>query len=73
MVLLHPNSEGFFCKFKGMRRKGIEGRIQKLYLAGTRTVARAMSRTHFYGSGIWVNVPKGRYNAFFHEQCDRRS
>jgi len=37
------------------------------------TEARAASRTHFYGSGIWVNVPKGRYNAFFREQCDRRS
>jgi len=23
------------------------------------------SRTHFYCSGIWVNVPKGRYDAFF--------
>jgi len=22
-------------------------------------------RTHFYGSGIWVNVPKEHYNAFF--------
>jgi len=51
----------------------MEGRIQKLYLAGTRTVALATSRTHFYSSVIWVNVPKGRYNAFFHEQCDRRS
>jgi len=30
-----------------------------------RTVAHATSRTHFYGSGIWVNVPKGRYDAFF--------
>jgi len=27
-------------------------------------VAHATSRTHFYGSRIWVNVPKGRYNAF---------
>jgi len=38
----------------------MEGRIQQLYLAGTRTEARAASRRHFYGSGIWVNVPKGR-------------
>jgi len=51
----------------------VEGRIQKLFLAGTRTEARAASRTHFYGSGIWVNVPKGRYDTFFREQCDRRS
>jgi len=51
----------------------MKGCIQQLYLAGTRTVARAASRTHFYGSGIWVNISKGRYNAFFHEQCDRRS
>jgi len=43
----------------------MEGRIQKVCLAGTPTVARAASRTHFYSSGIWVNVPKGRYNAFF--------
>jgi len=47
----------------------MEERIQKLCLAGTRTKARAASRTHFYGSGIWVNVPKGR--SFFHEQCDQ--
>jgi len=45
----------------------MEGRIQKLYLAGTRTEARAASRTHFYGSGMWVKVSKYRYNAFFHE------
>jgi len=51
----------------------VEGRTQQLYLAGTRTAAGATSRTHFYGSGIWVNVLKGRYNAFFHEQCGRRS
>jgi len=42
----------------------MEGRIQKLCLASTRTEARAASRTHFYGSGIWINVSK-RYNAFF--------
>jgi len=51
----------------------MEGRIQQLYLAGTRTEARAASRTHFYGSGKWVNVPEGRYNAFSHEPCGRRS
>jgi len=51
----------------------MEGRIQKVCLSGIRTVARAASRTHFYSSGIWVNVPKGRYNAFFREQCERRS
>jgi len=42
-------------------------------IVGTRTVARAASRAHFYGSGIWVNVPKGRYDTFFYEQCDRQS
>jgi len=47
----------------------MEKRIQKL----SRTEARAASRMHFYGSGIWVNVPKGHYNVFFHEQCDFRS
>jgi len=30
----------------------MERRIQKLYLAGTRTEARAANWTHFYGSGI---------------------
>jgi len=50
----------------------MEGRIQKLCLAGICTEARAVSRTYFY-SRIWVNVPKGRYDIFFHdEQCDRR-
>jgi len=51
----------------------MEGRFSNRYLAGMHTVARATSRTHFYGSGIWVNVPKGRYNAFYWEQCARRS
>jgi len=51
----------------------MEGHIQKLCLASTRTEARAASRTHFHGFGIWVSVPKKRYNAFFQEQCDRRS
>jgi len=41
----------------------MEGRFR--YLASIHIVARAASRTHFYGSSIWVNVPKGRYNAFF--------
>jgi len=36
----------------------MEGRIQKLCLAGTRTEARVASRMHFYGSKIWVNIPK---------------
>jgi len=36
------------------------------------TEARAASRTYFYGSEIWVNIPKGSYNAFFQEQCDRQ-
>jgi len=51
----------------------MEGRIQRLCLAGTRTVTRAASRTHFYGSEIWINIPKkGRYNnTFFYEQCDQ--
>jgi len=48
--------------WKGREGGGIEGRNR--YLAGIRTEARAASRTHFYGSGMWVNVPKGRYNAF---------
>jgi len=51
----------------------MEGRIQKLSLAGIRTEARAANRPHFYDSGIWVNAPKERYNAFFREQRDRRS
>jgi len=28
-------------------------------------VAHATSRMHFYDSGMWVNVLKGRYDAFF--------
>jgi len=51
----------------------MKGRIQKLCLASTRTETRVTSRTHFYGSRMWVNIPKGCYNAFFQEQCDRRS
>jgi len=51
----------------------MEGRFSNRYLAGMHTVARTASRTHFYGSGIWINVLKGRYNAFFREQCARRS
>jgi len=51
----------------------MEERFSNRYLAGMHTVAGAASRTHFYGSGIWVNVSKGRYNAFFREQCVRRS
>jgi len=50
----------------------MKGHFSNRYLAGMHTVARAASRTHFYGSGIWVNVPKG-YNVFFREQCARRS
>jgi len=38
----------------------MEERFSNRYLAGMHTVARAASRTHFYGSVIWVNVPKGR-------------
>jgi len=51
----------------------MEGRCTNRDLTDIRTVSRAASRTHFYGSGIWVNVPKRRYNAFFREQSDRRS
>jgi len=57
--VLRPNSEGFVCvNWKGRERRDIEGRIQKLSLAGIRTEGRAASRLHFYGFGIWVNVPK---------------
>jgi len=33
-------------------------------LVDTHTEACAASRTYFYGSGIWVNILKERYNAF---------
>jgi len=33
-------------------------------LLGIRAEALAASRTHFYGSRIWVNVPNERYNLF---------
>jgi len=36
----------------------MEGNFSNRYLADIRTVSRAAIRTHFYGSGIWVNVPK---------------
>jgi len=42
-----------------MRKRGY-GRTYSVTVS--RTVVRAANRTHFYGSGIWVNVPKGRYN-----------
>jgi len=51
----------------------MEKRIQKLCLASTRTEVCAANRTYFYSSGIWINIPKGRHDTFFHEQCDRRS
>jgi len=35
----------------------MEGRYSKT-ISGTRIEARAANRMHFYGSGIWVNVPK---------------
>jgi len=50
----------------------MEGRIQKLCLAGTRTKARAASRTHFYFySGISTWIQKDA-NTFFQEQRDHR-
>jgi len=44
----------FFVKWKDWGGGGMEGRIQKLCFAHIRTYteARAVSRTHFYGSGI---------------------
>jgi len=51
----------------------MQGRIQKLCLIGTRTKTHAASRTHFYSSEIWVNIPKECYNAFFQKQCDHWS
>jgi len=74
MHLLRPNPEGLVCmNWKEREGEGMEGRIQKISLTSIRTEARAVSRPHFYDSGIWVNVPRGRYNACFRKQCDRRS
>jgi len=74
LIMLRPNPEDFvYMNWKGREGGGMEGRIQKLSLAGIHTEARAASQSHFYGSGIWVNVPKRRCNACFREQCDRRS
>jgi len=72
--MLRPNPESFvYMNWKGREGEGMEGRIQKLSLAGIRTEGRAASRPHFYDSGIWVNVSIGCYNACFREQCDCRS
>jgi len=67
--MLRPNLEGLLRKEKEKVWKD----VFRLCLAGTRREVRAANRTHLYGSGIRVNVPKGRYNTFFQEQCDRRS
>jgi len=73
-VLLRPNPEGFvLCELEGIKEERVWKDVTSNSLAGIRTEARAASRTHFYGSGIWVNVPKGRYDTCFREQCDRRS
>jgi len=61
-----------FNKLEGKKRSRY-GRTYSVTVLQVYTLRRAVSRTHFYGSGIWVNVPKRRYNTFFHEQCDRRS
>jgi len=50
----------------------MKGRIQKLYLAGTRIEMRAIKRT-FMVRNIGQHPEKSRYNAFFQEQCDCRS
>jgi len=50
----------FFVKWKKWERGDMEGRIQKLCLANTRTETRTASRTHFYSFRIWINVPKER-------------
>jgi len=56
----------------GMRRRGC-GRTHSVTVSRRYMHSGACCKSHFYGSGIWVNVPKGRYDAFFHEQCGRRS
>jgi len=66
-------SKVFFCKLEGMRRRGYGRMYSETCFADTRSEARATNRRYFYGSGIWVNVPKRRYNALFQEQCNRRS
>jgi len=48
-IVLRPNPEGFVCmNWKEREGGGMEGRIQKLSLAGIRTEARAASRLHFW-------------------------
>jgi len=72
--MLRPNPEGFLCKLERNEKEEVwKDVFSNCYLVGIRTETRAASRMHFYGFGIWVNVPKGRYDTFFHEQCDRRS
>jgi len=51
----------------------MEERFSNRYLAGILTVARAASRTHFYGSGMGQHSEGTLYNAFFRKQCNRRS
>jgi len=67
LQLLRPNPEGFSCKLERSEKEGMWKDVFSNCFAGIRIEARVASRTHFYGSGIWVNVPKRRYNIFFHE------
>jgi len=55
-VLLRPNPEGFFVyrELEGIKEERVWKDVTSNSLAGTRTEARAASRTHFYGSGMNV-------------------
>jgi len=71
--LLHPNLKDLLWRERIKKKGEWKDAVQKLCLIGRHTEARAANRTHFYGSRIWINVPKGRYNIFSCEQHDRRS
>ncbi|EGI62903.1 hypothetical protein G5I_08748 [Acromyrmex echinatior] len=48
--------------------EGMEGRLDSISQYTHRRIP--VSRTHLFGPGIWINVPKGRYDICSEGQCE---
>ncbi|KYN17168.1 hypothetical protein ALC57_10554 [Trachymyrmex cornetzi] len=62
-------------KIKETIRENAEG-MEGWFYSSSQVYAQrriAVSRTHLFGPGIWVNVQKERYDTCSDRQCERRS
>jgi len=63
----------FFCKIGRNEKEGIWKDVFRNCISQVHAQKRVLQVKRTFMAPEYVNVPKGCYDTFFFEQCDRRS